>query len=317
MEGRCVFRPPQGRNRQDPLLEREIHERASRQHAVVGSRDLAELGLSAGAARKRVAAGRLHRMHHGVFSVVHPRLLNRRGRFKAAVLACGDGAVLSHRCGAVLHELRLSVRALIDVTAPGSRGRSRAGIRVHSAGTLLPGDVTEIDGIPVTSLARTMLDIAEDSSRRELERAIDCAEQQRVLDMTAIDDVLARADGRHGAKILKSVLQEHRLGCTLTRNELEEAFLQICRDAGRPPDHVNAWIPFPGGGGAEADFLWRSQRLIGEVDGRDVHTTRRAFESDRRRDQRLATLGYRVIRFTWRQAMFDPDQVTATLRALL
>lgn len=203
------------------------------------------------------------------------------------------------------------------MTVPGARSRGRAGIRVHSAATLLPRDVTVIDNIPVTSLARTLLDIAEDATRREVERAIDRAEQQRVLDMTAIDDVLARADGRHGAAILRSVLQEHKLECTLTRNELEEAFLRICRDARLPPDHANAWIPFPDGGGAEADFLWRGRRLIVEVDGRDVHTTRRAFESDRRRDQRLATLGYRVIRFTWRQVTFAPREVAATLRALL
>ena len=177
--------------------------------------------------------------------------------------------------------------------------------------------MTVIDNIPVTSLARTLLDIAEDASRREVERAIDRAEQQRVLNMTAIDDVLARADGRRGAAILGSVLQEHRLGCTLTRSELEEAFLRICRDARLPPDHANAWIPLADGGGAEADFIWRGRRLIVEVDGRDVHTTRRAFESDRRRDQRLAILGYRVVRFTWRQVTYAPRDVAATLRALL
>jgi predicted transcriptional regulator of viral defense system len=287
------------------------------QHAVISLAELKDLGLSASGVDKRVAAGRLHRVHQGVYSVIDPILLTRKGRFMAAVRACGDGAALSHRCGAVLHELRLSVRALIDVTAPGSRGRDRDGIRVHSAATLLPHDTIVIDNIPATTLARTLLDVAEDATRRELERAIDAAEQQRTLDMTAIDDVLSRADGRRGKTILTSVLREHKLGCTLTRNELEEAFLQICRTAGTPPDQVNAWIPFPDGGGAEADFLWRAQRLIIEVDGRDVHTTRSAFESDRRRDQRLATLGYRVIRFTWRQVMLAPHEVAGTLRALL
>jgi uncharacterized protein DUF559 len=107
------------------------------------------------------------------------------------------------------------------------------------------------------------------------------------------------------------------IGSTLTRNDLEEAFLRICRDAGLPPDRVNAWIPYPDGGGAEADFLWRRQGLIVEVDGRDVHTTRSAFESDRRRDQRLMALGHRVVRFTWRQVVHHPDQVTTTLCALL
>ena len=135
--------------------------------------------------------------------------------------------------------------------------------------------------------------------------------------MAAIDDVLSRSNGRRGAKLLRAVLEEHRVGSTLTRNKLEEAFLKIARDAGAPPDGVNIWIPFPDGGGAEADFVYRERRLVVEVDGRDVHTTRRAFHSDRRRDQRLMLLGWRVVRFTWREVMFEPAYVAATLRGLL
>ena len=134
--------------------------------------------------------------------------------------------------------------------------------------------------------------------------------------MRAVDDVLARA-GRRGAAALRAVLSEVRLGTTLTRNELEERLLAICRAAALPRPGVNAWIPYPEGGGAEADFLWREHRLIAEVDGRDVHTTRRAFEHDRRRDQRLMLAGWRVVRFTWRQVLFEPAYVAATLRGLL
>ena len=203
------------------------------------------------------------------------------------------------------------------MTSPGSTGRGKPGIRVHSGATLTPDDLTVIDSIPCTTLARTLLDLAEDAARREVERAIDRAAELRLLDMTAIDDVLARANGRRGAALLRAVLDEHRAGSTLTRNDLEEAFLRIARDAGAPPDAVNEWIAFPEGSGAEADFLWRTQRLIVEVDGRDPHTTRRAFESDRRRDQRLMLLGWRVVRFTWRQVVFAPAEVAATLRGLL
>lgn len=235
----------------------------------------------------------------------------------AAVLACGPGAVLSHRSAASLHNLKLRTGTAIDVTAPGSRGRGRDGIRVHSAATLAPQDVTLIDGIPVTTLARTLLDVAGDATRREVERALDQAEQQRLLDTAVIDEVLARANGRRGTRALRATLERHVPGSTLTRSELEEAFLKICREGGTPPDAVNAWIPYPEGSGAEADFLWRSHNLIAEVDGRDVHTTRRAFESDRRRDQRLVTLGYRVIRFTWRQVVHDRRHVAGTLTALL
>jgi len=301
----------------DPPRDQAISALAAHQHAVVALAQLKRLGLTTGAAGRRAAAGRLHRVHHGVYSLVDPVLLTRNGRFMAAVLACGDGAVLSHRAAAALHNLGLVIRARIDVTAPGSRGRGRSGIRVHSAATLAPRDLTVIDNIPVTALARTLLDVAEDAIRRDVERALDRAEQQRLLDMTVIGDVLRRAGGRRGAEILADVLQQHKIGSTLTRNDLEEAFLRICRHARLPPDHVNAWIPYPEGGGAEADFIWRQQRLIVEVDGRDIHTTRRAFESDRRRDQRLATLGHRVVRFTWRQVIHHPDQVATTLRALL
>ncbi len=251
-----------------------------------------------------------------MFAVGHA-CLTLHGRFIAAVLACGRDACASHFCAGVLLHLGLGVRGLIDVTAPGSRGRRLDGIRVHSSATLTAADVTVIDNIPCTTLARTLLDVAEDTTRREVERALDRAEQQRILDMRAIDDVLARADGRRGAKLLRAVLAEHRVGSTLTRSELEEAFLAICRAAGLPPDAVNAWIPFADGGGAEGDFVWRERRLIVEVDGRSVHATRRAFQSDRRRDQRLMLLGWRVVRFTWQQVTNEPAYVAATLRGLL
>ncbi len=235
----------------------------------------------------------------------------------AATLACEPGTAASHRSSSMLFGLRVARRPCIDVTTPGSKGYRRDGIRVHDGLTLTSNDVTVIDNIPCTTLARTLLDICEDATRREVERAIDRAEQQRLLDMTAIDDVLARANGRRGAKLLRAVLAEHRVGCTLTRNKLEEAFLAICRAAGLEPDAVNAWIPYPEGSGAEADFLWRAQRLVVEVDGRETHATRRGFESDRRRDQRLVLLGWRVVRFTWRQVTYEPAYVTATLRGLL
>lgn len=243
--------------------------------------------------------------------------LTYRGRVMAAALACRPGTVASHRTAAALLNLRMRVPGWIDVTAPGSTARRRNGFRIHSGATLTAGDVSLIDNVPCTTLARTLLDIAEDAPRREVERACEHAETQRMLNMHAIDDVLDRSPGRRGTSLLRAVLSEHRLGSTLTRNELEERFLAIARHAGMPPDGVNVWIAFPDGGGAEADFLWRTPRLIVEVDGRDIHTTRRAFESDRRRDQRLSMLGFRVVRFTWRQVTFEPGHVAATLPGLV
>jgi len=315
MEGSCESSAYESRNSQD-ALDYRIADLAFRQHGVVAGRQLAELGLGASAACRRVARGRLHRVHRGVFAVGHARL-TQNGRFMAAVLACGPDAWASHYCSGVLHELGLGARRLIDVTAHGARGRTLPGIRTHSAATLTAADIDRIDNIPCTTLARTLLDIAEDATQRDVERALDHAEQARRLDMRAIDDVLERASGRRGAAVLRAVLAEHRIGSTPTRNVLEGTFLRICRDIGAPPDAVNHWIAFPQGSGAEADFLWRAQRLIVEADGRDPHTTRRAFESDRRRDQRLMLLGWRVVRFTWRQVMFEPDAVARTMRGLL
>ncbi|MDP2710248.1 MAG: DUF559 domain-containing protein [Solirubrobacteraceae bacterium] len=281
-------------------------------------RQIVELGLSASAVRSRVAVGRLHRVHTGVVALVPPALLTRKGRIAAATLACRPGSAASHRAAAFLRELRLRGRGWIDVTTPGSPGHRRAdGIRVHCGATLAKRDVEEVDGIPCTTLARTLLDIAEDATQREVERALDRAAELRVLDVSAIGDVLQRADGRRGAALLRAVLADHRAGSTLTRNELEELFLAIGRAEGVAPDAVNAWIPYPDGGGAEGDFVWHGQRLVVEVDGRDVHTTRRAFEHDRRRDQRLMLLGWRVVRFTWRQVTFDRAYVATTLRGLL
>jgi hypothetical protein len=300
----------------DPPLEREIAELATRQHGVVTREQLLDLGLAPSTVRSRVAVGRLHRVHKGIFAVGH-ELLTSDGRRIAAVLACGPGAALSHRSAACHLALREDNRNSIDVTSPQRSGRDLTGITVHSGATLLPRDATVVDGIPCTTLARTLLDLAEVLTTRGLERAIEQAEVLRVLDMRAIDDVLARANGRRGATILKALLSETQVGSTITRNELEERFLDICRQANVPPDATNAWIPFPDGGGAEADFVWRAQRLIIEVDGRDVHTTRRAFEHDRRRDQRLTMLGWRVVRFTWRQVLYEPAAVAATVAALV
>jgi predicted transcriptional regulator of viral defense system len=288
-----------------------------RQHGVIALAQLVALGLSASAVRSRVASGRLQRVHRGVFATCDPRALSPKGRFAAAVLACSAGSVVSHRSAAALFELRLRTTAWVDVTTPGSTARRRAGIHIHSGATLTPSDVTLIDDIPATTLARTLLDVAQDATRREVERACDEAELRRLLNMRAIDDVLARATGRRGARLLADVLATHRVGSTLTRNALEERFLAICRDIERAPDAVNQWIAYPQGGGAEADFVWRAERLIVEVDGRDPHSTRRAFEHDRRRDQQLALRGYRVIRFTWRQVTHDPAYVAATLTTLL
>jgi very-short-patch-repair endonuclease len=296
-------------------LERRIAELAAGQHGVVALRQLVGHGLSADAVRKRVASGRLHRVHRGVFAVGHTPL-TLEGHYMAAVLACGDGAALSHREAAALWELRQSNRATVDVTSPRRTGRALRGIDAHASSTLLPRDIEIVKGIPCTSLARTLLDLAAILPRRAVERAIDQAELLQLLDAKAIQDVLERTHGHKGNAPLRSILNDHLPGSTPTRNDLEEAFLQICRTAGLPQPEVNACIamqPTP----YKADFLWREHQLIAETDGRDTHTTHHAFEHDRRRDQRLMLAGYRVVRFPWQQVIYEPTTVEATVRALI
>jgi len=285
------------------------------QHGVISLRQLQSLGLSASAVRTRVTAGRMHRVHAGVFAVGHASL-TRRGRYAAAVLACGPGAVLSHRSAAALRELRASSRAAVDVTTPRRAGRKRTGIDVHSGATLLPRDVETVDGISCTTVARTLLDLAEVLERRQVERACEQSEVERVFDLREVEDVLERADGRRGAAVLRSILAEQAIGTALTRRELEALFLELCRAAGLPRPDVNAWLPLEPTG-VEADFLWRERRLVVETDGRETHFTTWAFESDRRRDQRLMLAGWRVVRFTWRQVVEEPARVAATVGSLL
>jgi hypothetical protein len=214
-------------------LEARIAGLAADQHDVVALWQLRGLGMSASAVRSRVAGARWRRVHAGVYAVGHAKL-TAHGRCMAAVLACGPDALVCHRSAAALLGLRADNRARIDVASPRRAGRGREGIVAHRATGLLVRDRPPVNGIPCTSVARTLLDLAEVIDRRGLERAIDRAEQLRMLDMNAISDVLDRARGRRGAPILRAVVSEHDPASTLTASELEEAFLLICLEGGVP-----------------------------------------------------------------------------------
>ena len=203
-----------------------------------------------------------------------------------------------------------------DVTVPGGSVRPRPGIETHRSSTLHPADITTINGIPCTTVARTLVDLGDVVSRREVEQAVNQAEVLRLFDGKAVNEALARAGPRRGAGILRVVLASYKQP-TLTEKELEERFLALCRRTSLPSPAVNAWIACDDGVSYKADFLWRTEKLIAETDGRDVHTTRKAFEHDRLRDQRLTLAGYTVVRFTWRQVAGQPGSVAEALRGLL
>ena len=288
---------------------------AARQHGVF---HVNQVVLSARAVQKRARAGLLHRQHAGVYSIVPRELLKREGLWMAAVLACGSGAVLSHRSGAALLELRDWGGTKIDVTVPRRSRRKHDGVAVHCSTTLTDKDITVVNNIPCTTVARTLLDLAEVVTRRQLERSFDQAELAEVFDLEAIQDQLARNPTRPGAKAVRQVLETHYIGRTPTWSENEEALLAITRPLGIPDPDTNQFVILDDGGPAiRADFLWREQRVVLEADSRKWHQTRQRFESDRQRDQRLTAAGWKVIRTTWRQMKYRPHELRAVLVKLL
>lgn len=176
-----------------------------------------------------------------------------------------------------------------------------------------------MEGIPCTTVARTIVDLADREPRRNVERLIDQAEIQRAFDLVAIGRAIARANGRRGGALVRAILADYEIGEGMTRNRLEEALFGICDRFGLPRPAVNVWIPYDDGtgAGAVADFAWSEQKVIAETDGRASHGTRRAFEEDRARDRKLALAEWRVLRFTWREVFLTPSVVARDLRSAL
>ena len=259
-----------------------------------------EIGLDDSAIRRRVRAGRLHRIHLGVYAVGHT-VLNRNGRYLAAVLAAGGGAVLSHRSAAILWGIHRSDAAKIDVTVPRACGfRSTRTIAVHRP--RLPPKAMTHTGIRVTTPGRTLQDLATAVPRRMLEKAAEMAEALRLH---------VELDPDHpGAARLANVLERHDLEHT-TRSPLEDDFLELCDRYDIPRPLVNVYIE-----GFEVDFVWPEARLIVETDSRTWHDTADAFERDRVRDALLTATGWRVVRFTRRRVRTEPGAVADLVRTL-
>ncbi len=295
--------------------ERKVVALAARQHGVVTLDQLGAQGLSKSAVRGRVASGRLHRVHRGVYAVGRPDL-PREGRWMAAVLACGPEACLSHASAAALHQLSTTSRAAIDVTVPRRARLSRPGIRVHRPTRFDHAHRVTVDAIPCTSVARTLLDLALTLGRPALERACDRAEILGLLDWSSVEELLERAEGRPGVRRLRDALLVGEAGAGVPRSELERRFLTLCRTARLPSPAINQWLAVEGEE-MQVDFIWREERVVAETDGYSTHRTRQAFARDRRRDQLLARRDWRVVRFTWDQVTNDRAHVTAVLRDLL
>jgi very-short-patch-repair endonuclease len=279
---------------------------ASRRHAVVSSAELTEAGLGRHAVAHRVAVGWLRRMFRGVY-LVGP-LETPHSWAMAAALAVGKGAVVSHYSAAVLWELRPPREGPVDVTVPGRKTRGRPGIRVHRS-RLHPHDATRRHEIPVTSPARTLLDLAAALPQRDVARATEEAQVQRRVTSHSLNEQFKRYPRHRGTAALRKAI---RTDAAFTRSEAERRAIELIRAARLPTPEANTRV-----NGYEVDFVWHEQRLIVEVDGYAFHSSRGAFERDRRRDRELHAQGYRVIRLTWHQLTEEPEAVIASVATAL
>jgi hypothetical protein len=291
-------------------VDQALAELAHRQWGVVSLAQLQALGLGGRAVQLRAQTGRLRRLYRGVYAI-GGAALPREGRGLAAVLACGDGAVLSHTSAAVHWGLLTYDPPQPHVTAPASKAGA-PGIRLHRTRSLDARDTTTHRGIPITTLARTLLDLAATAPRNHLEHALGQALRNELYDHGAIVDVLERHRGRRGTKALLRVTGDDP---AFTRSALERRFLTLCRRAGLPRPLVNHTLTALDHEPYEVDFFFPAHRLVVEIDGWRDHGTRVAFERDRAKDAALVAAGYAVLRFTKRQIVEDPDTVAQRVRA--
>jgi hypothetical protein len=291
--------------------EREIVDLVARQQGVLTHSQLTSLGVGRRTLERWLASGRLRAVHRDVYAF-GPRPLTRRGKWLAAVLAMGPGAFLSHGSAAALWGLA-GDRPRVDVTAPGGRQvrPGRKGIRVHRC-QFDPPEVTIHDGIPVSTVARTLFDLAERSAPHELKSAWDEASRLRLLRVPEVAAVYERGYGRRARRQIKPLLDAEHRHVEDTASPLEDRFAAFCLAHRLPPPQTNVLVD-----GDEVDALWPAARLIVELDSWEFHAHRAAFETDRDRDTDHLVAGYRTIRVTHRRLSEEPDRLAAQIRALL
>ncbi len=289
---------------------------ARRQHGVVARRQLRDLGYSEKAIEHRVRTGRLHPLHRGVYAVGR-RQVDAEGRWMAAILACGDGAVLSHRSATALWGIgreRLwertldSTKGLVEISAPCSAGARRAGLRAHRRPALPASDMTTCQGIPVTTIVRTLLDLATLEPPNRLERAVNEADKRDLIDPESLRRAIEGHAGEPGVRPLRRVLDRDTF--LLSDDELELLFHPLAREAGLPLAESKVLV-----NGFEVDFFWPDLGLVVETDGWRYHRTPSAQTRDALRFQLHTASGLTPIRFSHWQVKHEPDHVVAILGA--
>jgi len=292
------------------------YELAKRHDGVVGESELVELGFTPAAIRHRVESGMWRRVSTGVYAL-RPEITGMRVWLRAAVLALDD-AVVSHEAAGELHHIQHVPRDRPTVTVPSAASHALGVVTVRRADDLRSSHRTTVDGFPVTTLARTIVDLGAVLRSTELERVIDTAIAARQVTHAAVRRVHEQVTrrGKPGVAILREILDARECEPAMGYSELEKRFLGLVKDANldRPVSQVIVpWLsPWE-----RVDFAYPDRRLVVEVDGRAFHTDAEAWERDRRRDQLAAAAGWRVLRFTWRQIVRDRARTVATLRAVL
>jgi very-short-patch-repair endonuclease len=287
-----------------------ISRLAAAQHGVLTTAQLLACGLTRRQILVRVRDGELHRLHRGVYAVGHTAL-PEFGLEHAAILAAGEGAALSHTSAGWIWRVIDRLAGPVHVTLRGRLIRSRPGIEIHRGDALTTADIRTREGLPLTSPARTLIDLASQLDRAGWERALSEARFRRLIRDGELEAALERAGTRPGTAAVRDHLRREA-GPQITQSEAERRFLSLVRGAGLPEPRTQQRVE-----GFRVDAVWPERRLIVELDGLTGHGHRSAFERDRRRDAILVARGWRVIRFTWPQLHGQPLYVIATLSAAL
>lgn len=295
---------------------RRVAAIAGTQHGVVSAGQLLECGLSTTTIRRAVAAGHLHRLHRAVYAVGHLGL-GRRTLWKAATLAVPG--IVSHRASAEAQELLRPRAGRVDVTVASTarNGRERRrGLRIHRVRELRADERTEVHGIPCTSPARCVIELAGSQPERIVALAVRHGEGRKKVRARDVARLLARHPNAKGHALLVEMLRLRDPVKGKSRSDLELIFFDLCDRFGFPHPEVNVRI-WANGRRHEVDFVWPDLRLAIETDGRTWHEGEYATSLDETKDRDLTIAGWRVHRLTWRQVILDPEGAAATVRSLI